>query len=334
MQHFSHGRTAPKITIVTTMKYEGPYILDWLAHYRTLGVQDFLVFTNDCSDPTDHILRILNQKGIVQHRFNRVMRRGPHKSALMWARYEPVVMNSDWIFVADVDEYLHIHSGNGTLTGLLAEHDTADAISFVWRIFGNAGVTRLTGEPVPRQFCNAQSFLGGEKDRRYFKTIYRNCDKFARLGVHRPFLSDDAADIRWILPDGTPFSDAQIQKGLTLKGHFGYEAAQLNHYALRSVDGFLNKKARGRANHHLDTIEEDYWKKFDKNDEVDTGLAERFAVAEAIKDTWLEDDELRAYHEEALEMHQRRARRARRKEEVQSLLAKITPPSDTAVAAE
>lgn len=334
MQQFIHARTAPRIVLVTTMKDEGPYILDWLAHYKTLGVQDFVVFTNDCSDPTDHILRILNAKGIVHHRFNRVMRRGPHKSALMWAKYEPVVANADWIFVADVDEYLQVSASNGTLTGLLADHPNVDAISFVWRIFGNAGVDRLTDIPVPRQFHLAQPYKAGQKDRRLFKTIYRNCEKFSRLGVHRPFLADGPKGIRWILPDGTPFSEDQVEGGLTLKDHFGYEAAQLNHYALRSVDGFVNKKARGRANHHTHTIEDSYWKKFNKNAEVDTRLADQFAAAEAIKAAWLEDKELRAYHEEALELHQRRARRARRSADIQELLTSIGAVPAGAIAAE
>ena len=122
---------APKITVVTTMKDEGPYILDWIAHYRSLGVTDFVVFTNDCSDPTDHILRCLNRLGCVHHRFNRVMRRGPHKSALMWAQYEPAVREADWVMVIDVDECLQIDAGDGTLPGLINMYPEVDAISFV-----------------------------------------------------------------------------------------------------------------------------------------------------------------------------------------------------------
>jgi hypothetical protein len=100
---FGNDAAAPKVTVVTTMKDEGPYILDWVAHYRALGATDIVVFTNDCNDPTDMILRNLNRLGYVHHGFNRVMRRGPHKSALMWALHEPVVNDAEWILVADVD---------------------------------------------------------------------------------------------------------------------------------------------------------------------------------------------------------------------------------------
>lgn len=173
----------PKVVVVTTMKDEGAYILDWISHYKALGVDDFVIFTNDCSDPTDHILRCLHRMGLAEHRFSRVMRRGPHKSALMWAEYEPKVANADWVLVIDVDEYLHINSGV-SLPQLLAERAAAgaDAVSFVWRIFGNAGVRTVDDGPVPLTFLRAESERGGADELRYFKTAFRNNGKFARMG--------------------------------------------------------------------------------------------------------------------------------------------------------
>ncbi|OED48424.1 hypothetical protein AB838_10890 [Rhodobacteraceae bacterium (ex Bugula neritina AB1)] len=108
---------SPNVVVVTSMKDEGPYILDWISHYKSIGVSDFVVFTNDCSDPTDHILRCLHRMGVIEHRFSRVMRRGPQKSALMWAESEPKVAAADWVMVVDVDEYLLVNSGDGLLTG-------------------------------------------------------------------------------------------------------------------------------------------------------------------------------------------------------------------------
>ncbi len=324
---------APRVTLVTTMKDEAPYILDWIAHYKTLGVSDFVVFTNDCTDQTDQILRILNRMGIVQHRFNNVLRRGPHKSALKWAQTEPAVSRADWIFVADVDEYLSISSSDGTLTGLIRDHPNVDAISFVWRIFGNAGVDRMLDAPVPLQFSAAEKAQGGPNQKRMFKTMYRNCEKFARLGVHRPFLAEGAEDIRWILPDGRAFSEEQVNKGLAIRPPYGYEAAQLNHYALRSLDGFLNKRARGRANHHTQTIEADYWNKFDKNAEQDLGLAQSFDKAIQVKELLLQNSELRQLHLEAVATHQKRARMARKSDAMKAVLQTLGRlPEDAAAA--
>ncbi len=56
--------------IVTTMKNEGPFILEWIAYHRAIGFDDILVYTNDCTDGTDTMLDLLQTKGIVQHRDN------------------------------------------------------------------------------------------------------------------------------------------------------------------------------------------------------------------------------------------------------------------------
>ena len=52
------------VTLVTMMKNEGPFILDWLAHHRVVGVERFLVYTNDCGDGTERLLDLLSDAGV------------------------------------------------------------------------------------------------------------------------------------------------------------------------------------------------------------------------------------------------------------------------------
>ncbi|WP_204113175.1 glycosyltransferase family 2 protein [Shimia biformata] len=307
------------------MKDEAPYILDWVAHYKSIGVTDIVVFTNDCNDPTDHILRELNRLGEVHHRFSRVMKRGPHKSALMWAQYEPVVAEADWILVADVDEYLQINVGDGTLPGLINMHPDVDAISFVWKIFGSMGVEDISDRPVPRQFTRCQPAKGQPGEHRFFKTMYRNSKDFDRMGVHRPFLTAEPGPLKWITPDGTRLTEDQTRKALFVHDTYGYEAAQLNHYALRSLNSFVIKQKRGRANHQNGKIELGYWSKFDKNDEVDLKLAQAFGTAEAYRDRLFEQSErLVKLQAEAIDTHRRRAMRIkRRNDDIKAMLKAI-----------
>ncbi len=58
----TEGSSDSRVAIVTTMKNEGPFILEWIAYHRAIGVQDFLVYTNDCTDGTDDLLRLLAKK--------------------------------------------------------------------------------------------------------------------------------------------------------------------------------------------------------------------------------------------------------------------------------
>ena len=63
-------RDGTRTAIVTTMKNEGPFILEWIAYHQAIGVEDFLVYTNDCSDGTDAMFDLLQAKGVLQHRQN------------------------------------------------------------------------------------------------------------------------------------------------------------------------------------------------------------------------------------------------------------------------
>jgi len=56
-----HGR----ITAVSMMKDEAPYLLEWFAHHMAVGFTDILVYTNDCSDGTDAMLMRLEELGRV-----------------------------------------------------------------------------------------------------------------------------------------------------------------------------------------------------------------------------------------------------------------------------
>ena len=54
------------VVAITTMRNEGPFILDWVAYH--LGDRDcthFLVYTNDCDDETEAILDALALRGLV-----------------------------------------------------------------------------------------------------------------------------------------------------------------------------------------------------------------------------------------------------------------------------
>ena len=46
-------------TVITTMKNEGAFLLEWVAHHKALGFDDLVICTNDCTDATtDKVLRM------------------------------------------------------------------------------------------------------------------------------------------------------------------------------------------------------------------------------------------------------------------------------------
>ncbi len=56
---------AEKRLIITCMKNEAPFILEWVAYHRSIGFTDFLVFTNDCDDGTVELLDTLAKHDVL-----------------------------------------------------------------------------------------------------------------------------------------------------------------------------------------------------------------------------------------------------------------------------
>ncbi|MFP7569478.1 glycosyltransferase family 2 protein [Marivita sp. S2033] len=309
-------------TVVSTMKNEGPYILDWVAHYKTLGFDHILVCTNDCTDPTVEILLRLQEMGLVTQHDTIVRKAGIHRSALRQAsrRYD-VVMNAKWVFVCDVDEYLNIHLGDGSVQSLVdGSGEDADVISVPWRIFGPSGIEKFADKPVTQQFRMAE--LEWDADTRpetgkFVKSLYTNQHKFQRMGLHAPVsLEDHLHDTRRVLPGGTDY----IVNGERTDAPPLFTDAQVNHYALRSMDSFLVKRARGRANHSHHVLGMEYWDRFNLNDEKDMSIDRyKTKTAKLVKELKA-DPVLKDLHARAVDWHKRKAASLRMDPEMDGLV--------------
>ncbi|WP_292287228.1 glycosyltransferase family 2 protein [Marivita sp.] len=296
-------------TVVSTMKNEGPYIIDWVAHYKTLGFDHILVCTNDCTDPTVEILLRLQEMGLVTQHNTIVRKAGIHRSALRQAsrRYD-IVMDAKWVFVCDVDEYLNIHMDDGSVQALVdGSGDKADVVSVPWRVFGPNGVEKFADKPVSQQFKMGE-FEWDAKERpqtgKFVKSIYTNQHKFQRMGLHAPVSLDaHVNDTLRVLPGGAEY----IVNGERTDNPPLFTHAQVNHYALRSMDSFLVKRARGRANHSHHVLGREYWERFNLNDEKDTSIDRYKTRAGKLARELKSDPVLKDLHDRAVDWHKRKA---------------------------
>jgi len=310
-------------TVVTTMKNEAPYIIDWVAHYKALGFDHILVCTNDCTDPTVDILLRLQELGLVKQHDTIVRRAGIHRSALRQAsrRYD-IVMQARWVFVCDVDEYLNVHMGDGSVQALVEGSGAdADVISVPWRVFGPDGIESFSDTPVTDQFRMAE-LEWDAKDRpetgKFVKSLYTNQHKFQRMGLHAPVsLDEHLADTKRVLPGGADY----IIDGNRTENPPLFTHAQVNHYALRSMDSFLVKRARGRANHSHHVLGLEYWERFNLNDEKDISIDRYQSAAGKLAEELKSDPVLSDLHARAVDWHQRKAAALRMDPDMDELVA-------------
>ncbi len=264
--------------IVTTMKNEGPFILEWLAYHRVIGVERFLVYTNDCSDGTDALLDLLQSHGVVEHRDNPFRSLGlpPQHGALQAAENEPVIQGAGWAICMDVDEFINIHVGAGRLTDLYAAVGDANLISLTWRLFGNADIDRFDPEFMIAQFTRCAPKVVRKPHQAWgFKTLFRNLRIYKKIGVHRPkgLKPDLWEQIRWVNGSGQPMPKTMLRNGWrSTLATYGYDLVTLNHYALRSAESFLVKRDRGRVNHVDRDQGLNYWFRMNFNVEEDRSI--------------------------------------------------------------
>ena len=259
-----------RITAVTCVKNEGPFLLEWIAFHRLIGVTDFLFYSNDCTDGTDRLLDQLASHGILTHLPNPATNRNYQMQALKKCRRHPLIKNADWVWVADVDEFLNIHVGDHTIPALIEACGNPQAISATFQFMANGGVEHFEDAPVITQFLRSHNpDIWCAETAIEVKSLVRRDFPLDYYGAHRPFHDEDKAQPTWSDGAGRPVpapfrtcANKRRIRAFPAKGARAY--ATLNHYALRSLDSYLVKNDRGDVNRAHRAFDDTYWR--ERND--------------------------------------------------------------------
>lgn len=301
-----------RITAVTCVKNEGPFLVEWIAFNRVIGVTDFLFYSNDCTDATDRILDRLAEMGLVVHLPNPAEGRNYQMEALKDAKRQAVVSEADWVWIADVDEFLNIRTGTGTIPELIAACGDPQAISVTFQFFANGGVERFEDRPVIEQFIRSHNpDIWCAETAQEVKTLIRRDFPVKYYGAHRPFMREglkkserpawtdgSGRDVPWKFR--TAANKRRIRKFPAMSAR---DFATLNHYALRSLDSYLVKNDRGDVNRENRDFDDTYWRERNDDGYEDRSIQRYLPRLRKEMKRLLADDTLRALHDEAVAAH-------------------------------
>lgn len=267
-----------RILSATCQRNEGPFILEWIAYHRLIGVTDFLIVSNDCDDGSDGLLDALARAGAVTHEVQTVA----DGDSVQWEGLRriwkhPLRKSCDWMLFSDIDEFPMIHAeGHRLGDALAALPEDASALALPWRLFGGNGVGAFHDRPVTAQFTrSAPEQLYHPIAGRHFKSLFRP-DHFQRPGVHRPRRGKLAPLGHWYDGAGARLPEVfATREGMIAlpRLQVGRSLIEMHHYSVRSAASFVVKADRGLANRQTKQIDLSYWVERNFNTVENTAMA-------------------------------------------------------------
>jgi hypothetical protein len=295
-----------RVTEVAFTKNEGRFLLEWIAYHRSIGVGDFLVYTNDCEDESPALLERLEEMGIAVHIPNPL---GPgeqaQNKALDHAKEHPLVTGADYVLQIDPDEFLCIKTGRGRIEDLIATAPQADIIVTQMRFFGDSGLPRLEGGLVIENLtqASAEDF----ETNAIVKSLARSGGPFFKITAnHMPGFGPDQHPR--IFNTGGMEIPREAYGGERFRripdAWRSMKHAQLNHYAVRTFADYRAKKYRGTAANNDRKLTLAYWHGRNRNDVRDTSIAPHIAGTKALMAEWLKDGALAACNRRCFEAYE------------------------------
>ena len=243
-----------KLSIGSIFKNESHSLKEWIEHYLFHGVEHIYLINDSSTDNYEEILKPYIEKDIITlihtdwgHYLGR-------QRAMLSHYFLPLLKDSDWFIVVDLDEYLWSPK-NIDLKETLKNCEHIAQIQLSHSLYGSNG-----HEKQPEFIVKSFTKRGLEQPYKIYANnkYILNCKyNFSQLNVHFAEHNDDPNENRG------PF--------LVL----GNQTFVLNHYSCQSKEHWLNVKCtRGDCDDYFSRNEE-HFLTYDINEVEDLGLWEQ-----------------------------------------------------------
>ncbi len=242
------------LAVCAIAKNEGPYFAEWIEWHRAQGVERFYVYDNGSEDDTADVLAPYVAEGLVVYRY------WPGQRQQIPA-YDDCIethrLEARWLAFLDLDEFV-VPDDGVSLVGFLGRLEAWPVVEVNWLVYGSGGAREKRTGGVMERF--RRHSLPGAGVNRHVKSFVDPRRVCCMTGCH------EAARLPGV-GCGVDVRGEEVRRNFWRREPV-VSPVRINHYAVKSYDEFLGKRARGRAR-TLDVRGLDYFDRFDLNDVED-----------------------------------------------------------------
>lgn len=226
-----------KVAVAAIFKNEFPYVLEWIAHHRLLGIEHFYIADNVSNDGTSELLESLDTAGIITRiHFPRVDGISPQKSAYNYI-LNTYKNDCDLMVFIDADEFICCDGDFIDYMNLFNESEFG-AMALNWKLFGSNDHYFPDDRLVCERFTKRSSIK--ENNNRHIKSIVKP-KHVKEMNIHNCIL------------ESAEYCDSQLNECMFDSSNArtlvtNWTGLHVKHYVVKSrIEQFINKMNKGSA---------------------------------------------------------------------------------------
>jgi hypothetical protein len=215
-----------------------PYLIEWLDHHRSIGIDHFFIYDNDSIVPISESIKdvLFNSDITIELIHGRTSLPDLNVQEESFTKFLSAIQESKlphYDRVAFIDEDEFIICENNDIKETLKNYISYPALALSWLMFGSSGLINQTPEPQMKKFI--------KRSTRYYEpnTIIKS--------IVNPYLVKDIINPHAF---SYHFGNCVNVNKVPIEGYYAppvHQIAWVNHYWVRSREEWLIKLAKGNA---------------------------------------------------------------------------------------
>ncbi|MCU6665594.1 glycosyltransferase family 2 protein [Silvania hatchlandensis] len=253
-----------KVALCAIFKNEAPYILEWIAHHRLIGVTDFYIADNISTDGCSELLTSLHDEGqitlLTWPTLPGVKPQLPAYEKLAELAKKDCV---DWALFIDADEFVILDDNHPNIQSVITKITTNDynvsGITLNWATYGSSDIIINSNNDILSNF--EFRFIKDSNINRHYKSLIRLKDFVSSGNTPHEFRIEKSC--KYVNTAGE-----ELPQPLTgMSDRVTWANMKIHHYMIKSKSEYVSKKMKkGRASSNA-SLDMSYFNAHDINHE-------------------------------------------------------------------